>query len=102
LLNPRNDSYFDNEVLMEPAVANYPVLLVKGSIIFQYDTTLLRENAYGGNFNPPGTPYNGVSNNNQTDTYPSILNGLVYVSGDLNVKSADLAIAGPLIVGGNL
>ena len=100
LLNPKNDSTVDLQVNFAPAVPNYPTLMVLGSITFSYDNTSLTEGA-SKNFNPPGTPYNGVSNLTTTDTYPSILNGLVYVSGNLILKNNN-TLGGPLIVGGTM
>ena len=44
----------------------------------------LSEDAEGTNFNPPGTEYPGVGEDtDEDDTYPSEINGLVYVSGNL-------------------
>lgn len=100
ILNCKNDSTIDNQVNFAPAVANLPTLMVKGTITFQFNTNTLAE-AAGKNFNPPGAPYNGVSNTTTTDTYPSIINGLVYVSGNLIMKNNN-ALGGPLIVGGGL
>ena len=100
ILNPKSDSTVDNQVNFAPAVANYPTLMVQGSITFAYDANTLNE-AAGKNYNPPGTPYNGVSNVTTNDTYPSVLNGLVYVSGNLTLKNNN-TLGGPLIVGGTV
>src|SRR5262249_45424615 len=99
LLNARSDSLVDNQVNFAPAVANFPTLMVQGSMTFQYDTTPVSESSASRNFNPPSTPYNGVSNSTTSDTYPSILNGLVYISGNLSTKNSN-ALGGPVIVGG--
>jgi len=83
----------------EPSVPNYPVLLVQGGVA---DLTVgpapLAEAALSTNFNPPGTPYNGMEDADTSDTYPSKINGLVYVSGKLYPKEA--TIDGVIINGG--
>ena len=54
------------------------------------------------NFNPPGAPYLGFSDLDQTDTYPALIKGLVYVSGTLNVANYDAILEGALVVGAEL
>ncbi|MGH7177632.1 MAG: hypothetical protein ACREJC_09650, partial [Tepidisphaeraceae bacterium] len=100
ILNCKSDSVVDLQVNLAPAVANYPALMVKGSIAFLYTTAALAETT-GRNFNPAGTPFGGMSNATTTDTYPSIINGLVYVSENLTMKNSN-NVGGPLIVGGTL
>jgi hypothetical protein len=103
LLNAKSDSVLDGNVNLAPAVSNFPALMVKGTITMQSDsTTMLSESTTGCNMNPAGTPYNGTNNSTKTDTYPSIINGLVYVSGDLTIKGHDQNFGGPIIVEGTL
>ena len=64
----------------EPAVLNYPTLLVEGSAQFWCHNLPLDEAALAMSFNPPGAPYLGVSDTDTTDTYPSRFKGIVYVS----------------------
>jgi hypothetical protein len=100
LLNAGATSVVQGNVNFAPAVANYPCLLVQGSIAIQFDsTTTLQENqSPATNFNPAGAsppatatgyPW-GSSNYNATtgDSYPSIISGLVYVSGNLTTGNA--------------
>ena len=70
-----------------PAVLNYPALLVIGDMVFRYDTDALNEADRATNFNPVGTPYQGSEDADTLDTYPSMITGLVYVSGTLDVES---------------
>lgn len=87
LINPGPDSRVEQNVLMEPAISNFPSLLVDGSIGIKVDSgTQLWE--YGTlNFNPLGTPYNGEADSDISDSYPSVIRGLVYVSGQMNFIS---------------
>ena len=48
-------------------------------------TVPLDESAAGTNFNPGGTPYDGFWDIVQDDTYPSIINGLIYAESSLDV-----------------
>jgi hypothetical protein len=93
LLNPGagsqiGDADTDVPVNWAPAVANYPCLLVRGDFLLSFNGKSGRavEEAKAGNLNPPGTPYpypSGTTNSTATDTYPSEVAGLVYVSGNV-------------------
>lgn len=47
-------------------------------------TSTLSESAVGMNLNPAGTPYNGVSDTDKVDTYPSEIRGVIHISGLLS------------------
>lgn len=89
LLNVGADSGITAEVEWEPAVPNYPSLMVQGD--FTVDMTglfgnhALWEGTLFTNFNPPGTPWEGVSDNDISDITPGWIRGLVYVSGLLEI-----------------
>jgi len=100
ILNPGTFS-IENSVQWEPAVANYPSLMVSGAATFNYTNTALSESSTGVNFNPSGTPFQGVSDIDFVDTYASEINGLVYVSGAVTTQSA-VTIKGVLVVGTTL
>lgn len=89
LLSPGSGSQVKELNNWSPAVANYPALLVSGSLTFDMEGilngTMLREDTQFTNFNPVGTPFEGEQDSDFNDTYPSEINGLVYVSGTLNV-----------------
>lgn len=103
LINPASTSYIEGEISWEPAVANYPALLVQsGSMNFQTTDTPLVEAARGVNFNPAGSPYQGSSDVDLVDTYPSLIKGLVYVSVDAFVPANHPNIDGALITGDEL
>jgi len=101
LLNPGRDSRICGSINWEPAVPNYPALMVSGDISLQLREWELVEGAPNNtNFNPPGTPYRGVADMDKDDFYPSRIRGLLYVSGDLTV-SESTRIDGVAIAGRN-
>ncbi len=103
LLNPGTDCETDSVLLMEPAVANYPVLLVDGDFRIGSSNLTMKEGGFGGldtNFNPVGTPYEGTEDSDQSDSYPSRLLGLVYVRGTARFEGIDFPrIDGGLVCG---
>ncbi|MDC0936240.1 hypothetical protein OAS39_08120 [Pirellulales bacterium] len=87
LLNTGSGSDLDNDQHWEPAIPNFPVLLVDGDIVFNWHGEhALRESMAGVNYNPAHTPYQGQSDVDQTDEYPALIKGLIYVSGNLDVQ----------------
>jgi len=74
----------ENNVFMSAYRADYPVLIVLGNLQLAYDSdTPLSEGAEGHNFNPPGAPYLGEDDADQSDDYPSEIRGLVHCTGAL-------------------
>jgi hypothetical protein len=94
LVNPGSGSSFTQSVLLEAATPGYPALLVSGDMTLNMDSTDLTEGA--GSMNPTGAPYRGVTDTDTTDTYPSMISGLVYVSGNLTI-SGSTTIYGPVL-----
>jgi hypothetical protein len=89
-------------VLLESTQTNLPTLIVDGdaSISFTSGPTGLAENGKT-NLNPPGAPYQGQTNNNTSDVYPSEIRGLVHVTGDVNLDGTSL-IRGCLLCEGTV
>ena len=89
------------EINWAPAIPNYPALLVLGDMGFRHDTNPLDEGALNMNFNPVGTPYQGSEDADTLDTYPSVITGLVYVSGTLDViyTNSDHTVDGVIVAG---
>ncbi|HBE68458.1 MAG TPA: hypothetical protein DDW52_09960 [Planctomycetaceae bacterium] len=86
LLNPGPDSRLEKSLFFEPAISNFPSLLVEGSIEVRFDSDKeLDEKSV--NFNPIGSPYAGVEDNDTSDEYPCEIRGLVYVSGTLDFEA---------------
>jgi hypothetical protein len=102
LINPHPASEISLANSWEPAVTNYPALLVQGSIEFRLENTVLDESAQGVNFNPTGSPYEGVVDADQSDTYPSQIKGLVYVSDFAHFADGHTQFDGALVVGGQI
>jgi hypothetical protein len=91
-------------IFWETALSNYPALLVSGTFTFNTPDSQLSESSASVNFNPPGTPYQGFEDIDLADTYPSVINGLVYVSGDAQDTSSPsrIAVNGVWVVGNTL
>lgn len=79
-------------VLMENFRKDMPVLIVDGDLTLDYESTgaTLREQDEDTNFNPAGVPYEGGSDSDKSDGYPSEIRGLVHVRGDLTLDSTAL------------
>jgi hypothetical protein len=88
----------NNELFMEPARADYPVLIVVGNLEVNCLGAgyTLSESSNSRNYNPSGAPHSGVSDNDKTDTYPCEIRGLVHVTGTIQIKS-DAVFRGALI-----
>ncbi len=100
ILNPGVFS-IQQSVNWEPAIANYPSLMVRGNAELAFITTALSETASNYNYNPAHTPYAGAFNSTSTDTYPSIMKGLIYASGNVTTKNS-VTIDGVLVIGTTL
>jgi len=99
LRNAGLGSRVEGSVHWEPAVANYPALLVEGRMAFQFAALSLDEESLGVNFNPYGTPYGGEWDNDVQDFYPSRIKGLVYVKKNAVVRAGTQTFDGVVIAG---
>lgn len=83
----------DGSVNITPAADGLPAILVQGPLQLAYSSTVLSESGGSNpNFNPAGTPYpypSGSSDNNENDTYPSTIDGLVYATGNISVTGTN-------------
>jgi hypothetical protein len=84
LLNPAASSSLEGSLRWDAAVANYPALLVQGTMEVRFSSADLSEADAAANFNPTGVPYLGTQDVDSLDVYPSEINGLVYYSGNMN------------------
>lgn len=89
-----------NSVLVEDGGNGLPVLIVDGILDVETAATELSESAQTTNFNPTGAAFRGVTDSDQTDTYPSQIQGMVVVFGNFESGTA-LHAAGPILVSGN-
>jgi hypothetical protein len=101
LRNVGADSTVEDSVNWSVAIANYPALLVQGDFKLELHEDVLSESDEGVNFNPSGTPYEGSTDSDTSDTYPSKITGLVYVSGNLALEGEN-TIEGVLVAGGTI
>ncbi|MFO8012810.1 MAG: hypothetical protein R6X20_05825 [Phycisphaerae bacterium] len=98
LLNAGGNTRIEQAVHWEPAVANYPALLVDGKFTFHLDGGALDEDLENENFNPPHTPYQGQSDGDEEDCYPSQIKGLIYVKDDTYVGAGTANVEGAIVV----
>ena len=88
ILDPGADSSIADQVSIAPAISNYPSLLVRGNFKFSFQSdSFLKESSEGVNFNPAGAPDASVTDSDTADNYPSLIRGLVYVTGALDAPS---------------
>jgi Tfp pilus assembly protein PilX len=91
ILNPGVFSV-QQAVNWEPAIANYPSLLVRGNAELAFSASALSESSLSVDFNEDG---------DRLDTYPSLIKGLIYASGNVTTKNT-VTIDGVLVIGGTL
>lgn len=101
LLNPGTGTIIGPEVHIAPARPDMPALIVLGHATIDTGTTPMSEASEGVNFNPPGAPYRAASDADQSDRYPSTIEGLVYVSGNVRL-SAGTQLRGRVLAGGSI
>ncbi|HET6249154.1 MAG TPA: hypothetical protein VFE47_15780 [Tepidisphaeraceae bacterium] len=107
VLNPGPGSGVFQSNYIAPAVANFPSLLVRGDFTLAASISNLVDNAATGNaqtpavnYNPPGTPYLGTSDTTCTTAYPSRIDGILYISGNVAATNSP-SINGVLIANGS-
>jgi hypothetical protein len=100
LLNAGTSSKIEQSVNWETAVANYPALMVQGPFLIDMSATALSEAALGVNYNPAGAEYQGASDSDTVDSYPSQIRGLVFISGNASF-STDNTIDGAVLALGS-
>ncbi len=101
-LNATGTIELEHKLNWEPAVANFPAMLVQGKVFMKWEENYpLSEAAASMNFNPAHTPYQSVSNSTIVDTYPGVISGIVYMTGDLDIDKR-ARIEGVMVVGGRV
>ncbi|MCC6661169.1 MAG: hypothetical protein IT437_09815 [Phycisphaerales bacterium] len=73
----------ENSELLQRYRPDYPVLVIDGDAEIALDSAVLTEGAR--NMNPPGSPYQSITDIDTSDTYPSQIDGLVYATGKLTI-----------------
>lgn len=83
LLNAATETLIQGEVNWEPAIPNYPALMVQGPVRISLTDKKLDEGVLLKNFNPSSTPWVGSSDIVTDDLYPSAMAGIIYCVGTL-------------------
>lgn len=83
----------------DPEVTNLPILMTSESMQFDLSSDDLDEGLHNVNLNPVGTAYEGAEDSDKGDVIPSLLDGLIYINGNLDVTST-LRIHGAVVVVG--
>ncbi|MDZ4659278.1 MAG: hypothetical protein SH868_17025 [Bythopirellula sp.] len=101
-LNANAGVQLSNSILWQPAIANFPALLVQGNVSMNWQHSIeLSEPSLGINFNPSHTPYQSVSDADLTDRYPGLITGIVYMTGEW-ITDGQTKIQGTVVVGSNV
>lgn len=82
------------------AIPGQPALLVRGNITVNTGDNDLKESTINRNFNPAGAPFLGLTNSDESDIYPVVINGLVVIVG--NLSPTFMHVQGCVIVDGNI
>ena len=103
LLDCKSGSKLKDDVHWNAVAPGMPALVVEGDFSIELAENSLDESAHSTNFNPLHTPYRGDGDNDENDFYPSRVRGLVVVTGNLEVDSAEAtSLHGGLYVLGDL
>ncbi len=107
ILNPGSTVEITGQINWNPPAANFPAMLVQGNLqmnwsggadLEEFDWILVVKWPRT-NFNPVGSPYEGLTDSDALDSYPGVINGLVYATGNLVISSA-CNVNGVVVVGG--
>jgi len=105
LLNAGASSKLSESLNWEPAVSNYPSVLIQGSVEMSFDSTATLDEGPV-NFNPANTPYpydgSGRSDKDTRDSYPVRITGLIYASGEIVAVGRTQTYEGAVIAGADL
>lgn len=90
-------------VLMQNFRSDYPTLIVNGKVELEMEsgTDDLTESDADSNLNPAGSPYEGGTDSDESDSYPNEIHGLVHTSGETKLKKTTI-IRGALICEGKI
>lgn len=90
----------DDEVFWQPARRDYPALIFTGDEV-RIRTSMAGLNESGGNLNPPGAPHNGVTDTDNSDSYPNRLEGLYHIRGNLKMEQ-NVTLVGSILCEGEV
>ena len=84
-----------NAVSWEPTGRNFPALIANARINDLTSVTSLIEDTVGVNFNPAASPYQGVSDADANDSYPSAITGAIVSTGEIRLEGRS-TLSGPI------
>jgi len=93
----------DDAVCMQNYRSDYPVLIVDGDAEIKHHSCdlVLSEASNNTNYNPPGAPYQGQSDEDMLDEYPNEVQGLIHIKKFLNLNDT-ARIKGAIICEGSV
>ncbi len=91
----------EKSVHWEPHNKNYPALILSGNAEFKPERDLSESEA-DVNFNPADLPYETHSDTDKSDSYPSIIKGLVHIIGGSALLEKTAAFEGCVLVEGSI
>jgi hypothetical protein len=80
----------------EPTGRNFPALIADAPIEELTSIASLQENTIGINVNPVSSPYWGVSDNDASDSYPSLISGAMVSTSDILLRGVS-ELSGPVV-----
>lgn len=91
-----------NSVLWTAPSNDWPLVICSGPIHSDLVAANLSEVTTGTNFNPTNMAYQGATDSDKVDSYPSMLQGIVYSSSDFSINSGVMTLEGAAIFGGEI
>jgi hypothetical protein len=79
----KNTIKFDGPIAWEAGPAGLPIVIISAKaadISFSGNPKWLTENDIGVNLNPAGTPYDGSTDSDKSDSYPPYYGGIIHVT----------------------
>ncbi|MGM0489747.1 MAG: hypothetical protein ACQESR_23685 [Planctomycetota bacterium] len=103
---PNNEVVIEDQCLIHPYRDDFPSLIIRANNVelelkTKDGVRLLREPPNHHNFNPPGAPYQGHSDSDTVDQYPSGIRGLAHLIADVTIEERIL-VRGCVVVEGDL
>ncbi|MFN7448720.1 MAG: carbohydrate binding domain-containing protein [Pirellula sp.] len=86
----------ENAISWEPTGRNFPALIANTSIEESTSVASLQEDTIGINANPASAPYRGVSDNDTSDSYPSLISGAMVSTNDILLRGVS-ELSGPVV-----
>ena len=80
----------------EPTGRNFPALIADAPIEELTSIASLQENTIGINVNPVSSPYWGVSDNDTSDSYPSLISGAMVSTNNILLRGVS-ELSGPVV-----